>query len=172
MEWKQLIEHDRYFISNTGELKNIDDKTLKVGLDSRGYKSYHARIGEKHITLRIHRLVAKYFLNDWNEFLQVNHINGNKTDNNVENLEMVTPSENVKHAHANGLVNTSKGDDHYKTKFSDKLIKAIFDELQQIEIINGRLKYGAASALAKKYNVPKYVVTNLRNDKSKRVIIR
>lgn len=58
-------------------------------------------VGRKYL----HRLIAKEFLADYSEDLQVNHINGIKTDNRVENLEMVTNAQNMQHALSLGLVN-------------------------------------------------------------------
>lgn len=49
-------------------------------------------------TYKVHRLVAMFHLPDYSEYLQVNHKNGDKTDNRVENLEMVTNRQNVNHA--------------------------------------------------------------------------
>lgn len=60
----------------------------------------------------IHRLVAETFL-PWDERLEVNHKNGLKNDNRVENLEMVTHSDNMKHAHTEGLID-NRGDKHWK----------------------------------------------------------
>ena len=58
----------------------------------------------KWYTKRIHRLVTEAFLDRPNsESWQVNHINGDKRDNRLVNLEYVTPSENMRHAYANGL---------------------------------------------------------------------
>lgn len=50
------------------------------------------------LPFKVHRLVAMFYLDDYSEELQVNHKNGVKTDNRVENLEMVTNRENVLHA--------------------------------------------------------------------------
>lgn len=71
---------------------------------------FHRRSGYMAITIKgrhfnLHQLVANAFLGyDFHDKLQVNHIDGNKLNNNVENLEVVTRSENMKHAWKTGLM--------------------------------------------------------------------
>jgi len=59
-------------------------------------------------TKKIHRLVAKAFIDNYSEYLQVNHKNCVKHDNRLENLEMVTQSQNTKHAWDNGRMKLTK----------------------------------------------------------------
>lgn len=94
-----------YNITKDGEVIRLSDmKTLKSSFDYKGYKRIRLKIpiyctnvdGRK--TYKVHRLVAMYHLDNYNDNLQVNHKNGIKHDNRVENLEMVTQSENSYHA--------------------------------------------------------------------------
>lgn len=68
-----------------------------------GYRKVSFTINSVYHNRYVHRLVAEAFLPKWTPELQVNHIDGNKTNNNVENLEMVTPSENIQHAHDHNI---------------------------------------------------------------------
>lgn len=79
----------------------------------------------------VHRLVAKAFIPNPNDKPQVNHIDGNKRNNNIENLEWVTAKENVVHAFSTGLVKHQKklGNNPWTVtiKLSEDIKNAIFD---------------------------------------------
>ena len=79
----------------------------------------------------VHRLVLSAFSGMVGEF--VNHKNGVKDDNRIENLEWCTKSENTKHAFKMGLMNTKRGQDVYNAKFTNK----------EVEVIRGLYKMGA-----------------------------
>lgn len=73
----------------------------------------------------VHRLVAEAFIPNPENKPAVNHINGNRNDNTVHNLEWVTYSENAKHAHTTGLAKPLRGKDKTEAKYSEELIKEI-----------------------------------------------
>ena len=106
-EWKQIVGFPNYEISTKGNIRtkerlnNKNDikksKLLSKRKNNVGYEYVIlSNKTQKHKTLTVHRLMAKTFLNNYSDNLEVNHINGIKDDNRIENLEMTTHSENVK----------------------------------------------------------------------------
>jgi hypothetical protein len=99
-------------------LYTIDDKgqvysnykggrTLKKVLDPDGYETVCLHKDGKQRNQRVHRLVAKAFIGDNDSSMSVNHKDGNKLNNAVDNLEWMTFADNNKHAYKNGLKNNS-----------------------------------------------------------------
>jgi len=78
-------------------------KLLKQTTMPKGYKVVTITHKQKSFNFLVHRLVAKYFIGEPDEKLTVNHKDGNKQNNNVDNLEWVTQLENARHARRTGL---------------------------------------------------------------------
>lgn len=116
-----ITDTDYDYITPRGEVyKKNKSIFYKVKLDTN-WQGYHVcginyKSGRKN--QRVHRLVAAYFLENPENKEFVNHINGIKTDNRVENLEWCTGSENMKHATRTGLLVNAKG-------FEDSQSKAV-----------------------------------------------
>ena len=97
--WKDIPGYGDYQISNQGRVRSLKwgkSRILKGGTNSYGYLHVALSKNRKPRYFRIGRLVAQAFLPDWDEALQVDHINGVKTQDRVENLRMVTNTENNK----------------------------------------------------------------------------
>ena len=113
MIWKAIKGYEGiYEISNTGKVRNLrrDDKNrtypgkiLKPGRTKNGYLFVLLSVNGVTKNCMIHRLVAETFLHKVDENLEVNHIDGNKENNSVTNLEWCTRSYNLKHSIDNGL---------------------------------------------------------------------
>ena len=101
--WKEWPRDPRILVSNKGNVVSYRrgaGHPLKVFHDKYGYQMVNAVRGT---TTYVHRMVAKTWIDNPNHCEQVNHINGDKDDNRVENLEWVTQSENIRHAYRTGL---------------------------------------------------------------------
>jgi hypothetical protein len=146
--WKDIKGHEGlYQVSNLGRVKslkrevfhrkgnlNIKERILKPhksGLKNNIY--YDVFLSNQVIKqIKIHRLVAETFLGNPDKKEQINHVDGNKLNNNVDNLEWVTAKENTVHAWENGLcsniVNGSKlrrGEKSFTSKLTNDIVRNI-----------------------------------------------
>ncbi len=95
--WKDVVGYEGlYQVSNLGRIKR-NNKYLKQNIRV-GYFAVNLCKNGKYKTKQVHRLVAQEFIPNKYNLPQVNHIDGNKRNNIVSNLEWITPSGNIKHA--------------------------------------------------------------------------
>ena len=124
IEWRAIKNYeDLYMVSNTGLVKRTrfingkhnfaQERLLKPIINKDGYAFVRLCKNGKVSNKRIHKLVLNAFLGESN--LQVDHIDGNKLNNNLNNLEYVTPKENTNRAWEKGL---AKYTDERKQKLS------------------------------------------------------
>lgn len=109
--WKKIIyenQETNYSISTLGEVRKDSTGYILSQSSQQDYKFVTLLINGKQKRMRVHRLVAITFIDNPSNKPYVNHINGNRADNRVENLEWVTPAENTQHAVNIGLMNGSR----------------------------------------------------------------
>lgn len=138
-KWKIIEEFPRYLISNKGRIKilsTLEDK--KVFVKDDGYIATTLGNGKQSYKY-VHRLVAEAFIKNKHDKPQVNHINGIKGDNRAENLEWVTPKENIRHAIDTGLLKYKKKEKEIKTSRYSKGEEVNGSKLTPEEVIEIRV---------------------------------
>ena len=147
--WKDIPDYEgSYQVSNMGRVRGLDrviaikdgsmrkhkGKVLKLYLGNTGYERAMLYDDNGAINKTVHRLVLETFKPhvDMND-LQVNHIDGNKLNNHLTNLEWVTASDNIRHAHDTGLINT-RGEGSPNTKLSNADVLEILQRLDTGEL--------------------------------------
>jgi hypothetical protein len=166
-KWKDIKGCEGiYQVSNLGRIKILyrelitpnggmykQHEKIKAIHKVAGYMQVALSINKKHTCFKVHRLVAAAFIPNTENKLTVNHKDGNKLNNSVDNLEWATQSEQLYHAHNTGLKIPHTGSRHQKSKlilnaqtgiFYDTATEAIYT--QNIKkstfqaMLSGRLK--------------------------------
>jgi hypothetical protein len=148
-QWIEIPKTNGYVVSNDGKVKSPDQKwalgrerqlkTFKgrtlIHRLLHGYPTVSIRIGDKRKHLSVHRLVAQAFLPNPNNYRCVNHKDGNKQNNHVDNLEWCTHAGNLLHAYKTGL--QPRGSKKFSAKldeFQVLVIKTLFNDLSLVQI--------------------------------------
>lgn len=142
--WKDVVGYETlYQVSNLGRVKSLDmklpykrhskttfrirkGKILSTVKMRNGYLRVEMSNNAKHKLNLVHRLVAQAFIPNPNNYEQVNHIDGNKENNNVNNLEWCSCKNNMEHAWQNGLYKGRK-----VAQYKDGKLIAIYDNVVQ-----------------------------------------
>ena len=169
--WKDVKGFEGYYIvSNFGRVKTVErldtnnhvvkERIKSTSLTKDGYVKIRLVANGKDVTTRVHRLVAEAFIpNPYNK-KTVNHIDGDKTNNCVDNLEWADRSEQLYHAYNSGLRKSKQGSDNTNSKLSKEEV----EEIRHTFIKSDR-EFGA-SALGRKYGVTHRVILNIVNNLS------
>ena len=134
------------YVTNDG--RYIKSKIVTQSLGKNGYYYVNLRSDGKTKLAYVHRIMAETYVDNPENKEQVNHINGDKEDNRIENLEWVTPKENTQHSIYHGL--TPVGEKAHKSKLTLK------------EVISIRSSKCSNTELAKKYGVSRAQVYRIK----------
>ncbi|WP_179880178.1 NUMOD4 motif-containing HNH endonuclease [Bacillus cereus] len=148
---------ENYEVSNTGLIRH--KATQKIKKKQTNQDGYHRlnlwnKKEKRSISCLVHRLVYESFLEDAKGF-EINHIDGDKTNNHISNLEKVTRSSNMKHAKLKGLLKPRVGSDNGRSKLNLETAKKIRKEYQET---NCQKQF-----LAKKYKVSNSTIGRVIN---------
>lgn len=150
---------DRYTISNLGIVRSkLTNIIMKPSITKFGYARINLRYknSRKFKSFFIHRLVAQNFLENPNNYKEINHIDCNKLNNCIENLEWCDRSYNVKYSYSNGN-KCQKGINNGNHKLNIQQI----NEIKQL-ILNNKTD----KEISKLYNVCSQTINNIRNNKN------
>lgn len=167
--WKDVVGYEGiYKVSNIGRVKSLNrtvqtktgnkyrvkGKILKVYLDKYGYSIVSLRKNGKSNHCRVHRLMCIAFKPNPLNKPWVNHKDGSKSNNVLNNLEWSTPSENAKHAYDKGLNPIRLGEKHHNSKLTTgqvkEIVKLIDEGSRTFDQIGGL--YGVSKATIGKIN--------------------
>jgi hypothetical protein len=159
--WKKVHGYYNYECSNLGRIKTFNWKNskkeaiMKPALDGSGYyRTVLKRQDGKLCTIKVHRIILMTFKPIENSnYLECNHINGIKNDNNINNLEWVTRHENLKHSMDNNLQYVLKGEEIGNSKLKEFQVKEIRSKF--VPRLYSRIK------LAKEYNVSEATIKDI-----------
>lgn len=153
-QWHKLRKYPSYEITQQGDVRNsVTGTILKPQRTPQGYQ---------HVTLcddmgrhqrSIHSLVAEEFLDNPGNYSEVNHIDGDKTNNCVDNLEWCTRSGNMKHAYKNGLQKP------IRDQIERSLSKAVNARKRPVRNIETGECYSSLTECAKKENLARSAVS-------------
>ncbi|MBE8952238.1 MAG: HNH endonuclease [Quinella sp. 1Q7] len=154
--WRDVVGYEGYYkVSNFGRVKSFHkgkSKILKFGVSPFGYLRVVLCKDFKKKNRPIHILVAQAFIPNPDNKRQINHIDGDKTNNHVSNLEWATPAENIHHAFAMGL--RKSGYEHFRAKFTPEQVREI-----RRDCVPGDPERGF-KPLAKKFNVTPRIISD------------
>lgn len=147
--WKPIVGYEQYYeISDLGRVRSLPRKRIVFGKETirdgriitpirhhkNGYYNVTVSVNNVKKLLSLHRTIAIAFIENPKKLPEVNHRNGEKSDNKVGNLEWISRIENVRHANKNGLISYAKGESKPKAIFTNEQVKFIKKEMSALSI--------------------------------------
>ena len=154
----EIKEYPNYEVSDLGNIRNKKtNRILKTKFNNCGYKQLKLSKNGINKMYSVHRIVAEAFIINIESKPFVNHKNGNKSDNRVENLEWVTRSENDLHAYKLGLRKVIKNPNYGSKNGNSKLNEIKVKEIRE-KYLSGRY---TQQKLAEEYNVSQHTINGI-----------
>ena len=167
--WKDIDGYEGFYqVSNYGRVRSFKTRGIsgkkkktpaikKDNPDKDGYPQFGLSHNGKYYSHKAHRLVAKAFIPNPENKSQVNHIDGDKTNNRSSNLEWATRSENMSHSYDNGFHVGQKGELRYNSKLTKESV---------LEIRNAyNLGCFTHQEIADAYSISRQLATGVINNK-------
>ena len=152
-----LKEDNRFEITKCGVIRNVRTGQVKSQyISSTGYMMITISKNNKSMPCRVHRLLANNFIDNPYNLREVNHIDGNKLNNDLSNLEWVNHLDNMRQAFRTGLANNSN-EKNGMAKLTKELVAEIKEKLNQ-----GTSQY----KIAKQYNVSRSAILKIKLKKT------
>ena len=152
--WSNILGYEDYWVNQKGEVMGRTGKILKPAISKKGYLRLPLYTCDRVQSFSVHRLVALAFIPNPLNLPQVNHIDCNKQNNNVSNLEWCTDEQNREHKLANNLNVTKQGTDHKLSKINEEAVEDIYLGNQKVEYY------------MKKYNISRSLVYGIKNGRN------
>ena len=169
-KWKDIKGFEGFYqVSNFGRVKSLGgwcgsakrrEKIRATSLTKDGYAKVRLMHQGKDKTMRVHRLVAEAFIPNPEGKTTINHIDGNKENNRVDNLEWADRTEQMIHAYDIGLKTSIVGSSNVNAKLTDDQVR----EIRKLYVPYSR--EFSTVALAKKYGVTNRVIGLIVNGKA------
>ena len=157
--WRDIKSFENlYQVSRQGDVWSIrKQRLLKPAIQTGGYLMVSLSRNGKGSSKLIHRLVVESFVGEIAIGMEVNHINGIKIDNRLENLEVVTHTQNVNHNYQRLGVQMPKGSHHWKSKLNEQDI---------IEILELAKKGMTRTMIGCQFNVSRDAIDDIVNGRT------
>ena len=154
--WKQSKDVPRIEVSDLGNVRCYKTKrTWYTKPDKVGYVCGQYRIDGHRYSFKVHRLVAKEFVENPHGYLEVNHLDGSKLNNSAKNLEWCTRSSNVQHAFDLGLKLGQRGESNGRTTITESLVIEICEYYRESSLHTPKLA-------SEKFNISKSQASKIR----------
>ncbi|WP_369378748.1 NUMOD4 domain-containing protein [Lysinibacillus fusiformis] len=163
--WVGITDYEGYEVSNLGRVRSLDrvisggkrrtGKILKQHYNHGGYPYVSLYKNGKGRKITVHRIVAKSFIPNPDNKEEVNHIDGRKNNNSVDNLEWSTRLDNTRHSYSTNL-NVCYGENHHQAKLTNDQVLEIYERVHKGE---------KGVSLAQEFGVYKSVISDIKRRK-------